>query len=297
MSRLRLGADSSGFRHALSVDVEEWFHTNALRQHVGPDADLESTWPARAHESTRELLDLMDETQTKATFYVLGRMAVRHPDLVRDIARRGHEVATHGFSHARLDRLSRAEFRSELRESVRVLEALAGRPVLGHRAPSFSLHHATAWALDEILDAGLRYDSSLRGGPGRGMARPHWAVAPTGRSIAEYPLAAIRTHRFVLPFGGGGYLRLFPYSVTRLVLRRFAATGIPANVFLHPWEIDPHHPRPAGLSALATFRHYYGLAKTLPRLRRLLRDFLFTPVCELPPVLRDAVRATPPARH
>lgn len=268
-------------RHALSVDVEE--HFQVLNFQRGIPATRWSEHPSRVADNTRRILDALDRRETRATFFCLGWVAERHPDLVPEIAARGHEVGSHGWSHAPLTRLDEATLAEELLRSREILRAQSGQEVIGFRAPSFSVVPRTLWALDVLLDCGYRYDSSMfptrhpdYGMPGVDLA-PHRAETPSGRSICEFPMtvAPLPLGR-KLPVSGGGYFRLFPLALTRWGLHRVERRQRPVVFYLHPWEVDPEQPDlRAHTSRLGAFRHYTGLRRTLPRLERLLQEFSF----------------------
>jgi len=262
-------------RHMLTIDVEEWFHATALEtviRHRSHDM-----WESRVVSSTMELLDMFDDAQAKATFFVLGWIAERHPDLIREMARRGHEVASHGYSHTLITRLTPAEFRAETGRAIHACEDLTGQKLLGYRAPNYSLTQDTRWALDVLLGLGLRYDSSFRNGP-HNMCRQYWLSTPQGAQILEYPLAFLGCGPYKVPIAMGGYFRLYPYQLTRALLRSLDRQGIPANVCLHPWELDVDHPHLDGLSWLSRFRHYVNLKTVKPKLHKLLHDFQFVAI-------------------
>lgn len=269
-------------RHFFTVDVEEHFQVSAFEREVPRSAwrDLES----RVDRNVSMLLELLDEARTRATFFILGWVADREPTVVTRIAAAGHEVASHGWDHRRVTELSHREFRDSVRRSKAVLEDLTGRPVRGFRAPSFSITAGREWALDVLVEEGYVYDSSLFPvrRPGYGYARgervPHWIERPSGR-LLEIPPVTLRCLGWNLPAAGGAYFRIFPYALVRQAIRAAERCGTPATFYVHPWELDPSQPRLAG-SLLARFRHYTGLARTLPRLRRLLREFQFTAIGE-----------------
>ena len=259
-------------RHVLTVDVEEWFHATALEPVLGHRP--RSRWPSRVADTTHRLLDMFGEAGARATFFVLGSIAEEHPDLVRRMAQEGHEVGTHGYDHTVLPKLSPEQFRKELERAVDACQSVTGRKLLGHRAPSYSLTESTEWALDTLIETGITYDSSMRRGP-EAMSAPYWISRPSGARIREFPMAYVRVGRRTIPVAAGGYFRLYPYAMTRRLLRRYDRRGIPANVCVHPWELDVDHPRPAGMSALTHFRHYVNLHTVEPKVRKLLRDFRF----------------------
>jgi polysaccharide deacetylase family protein (PEP-CTERM system associated) len=268
--------------HHFSVDVEEYFHVSAFERLVRY-ADWDG-YESRVNDSVARLLDLLARRQTRATFFVLGWVAERHPGLVRRIAATGHEIASHGWDHARVTSQSPLAFRDSIRRTKIFLEDLAGAPVVGFRAPSFSIVPGKEWALDVLLEEGYRYDSSLfpvrRNGYGYAAGRrdPHWLERPTGR-LAEVPPATLRRWGAQLPAGGGAYFRLLPYSVVRTALRDCERRGVPGTFYIHPWEVDPEQPR-IDVPWLTRVRHYGGLERTLPRLERLLGEFRFTAIVD-----------------
>jgi polysaccharide deacetylase family protein (PEP-CTERM system associated) len=267
--------------NAMSVDVEDYFHVSALSEAISRD-DWDSM-NARVDFSTRRLLEVFDAADTRATFFVLGWVADRHPALVREIHRRGHEVACHGYSHRLVYEQSPEEFRSETLRSKSLLEDLIGEPLAGYRAASYSITPKSRWALDIIAEAGFRYDSSIF--PVRhdlyGMAGaprfPHILTTDGGAELVEFPPTTARVLGQNVPAAGGGYFRLYPYALSRWLLRRVnEGEGQPAIFYLHPWEVDPEQPRvEAGWRS--RFRHYNNLDKCEGRLRRLLGEFRFAP--------------------
>lgn len=268
--------------NAMSVDVEDYFHVAALSEAISRD-DWDSM-NARVDANTRRLLDLFDRSNTNATFFVLGWVAERHPALVREIRDRGHEVACHGFSHKLVYEQTPAEFREETRKSKAILEDLTGQPVEGYRAASYSITPQSLWALDVLCEEGFVYDSSifpvrhdLYGMPGA-QRFPHMLRAPNGAEIAEFPPSTARLFGQNLPAAGGGYFRLYPYPLSRWLIRRVNETEKQPTVFyLHPWEVDPDQPQ-VDVGWRSRFRHYNNLGKCEARLGRLLEDFRFTTV-------------------
>lgn len=264
---------------ALTIDFEDWYQGLEI-----PHTDW-GQYEDRIGRSGRRLLELLAAQGVRATFFVLGYVAERHPALVREIQAAGHEIGTHGYSHTLVYRQTPALFREELTRSVRVLEDLTGRQVLGHRAPFFSITKESLWALDIIRDLGLRYDSSIfpvknyRYGIEDAPRWPH-EFEGNGRPLAEFPITTWRVLGLNLPVAGGAYFRIYPYSFTRLALRAVARSGKPMVFYLHPWEIDADHPRiPLPRRIAAT--HYFNLGATEGRLRRLLRDFRFATMSEV----------------
>jgi polysaccharide deacetylase family protein (PEP-CTERM system associated) len=265
--------------NALTADFEDWYQ--------GLEIPLEKwdTFEDRLASSGRRLLRLFAEAGVRGTFFILGAVAERHPELVREIAAQGHEIATHGWSHTLVYRMSPEIFRTELRRSVQLLEELAGCKILGHRAPFFSITRASSWALDVLGEEGLRYDSSIfpvvnyRYGI---KDAPRWPYEVRGDSwtLTEFPVTTWRMLGRNLPVAGGAYFRLYPYALTRAALRSINGAGHPAVFYLHPWELDPDHPR-IRLPRRIALTHYANLAATERRLHRLLRDFRFAPLKEV----------------
>lgn len=269
-------------QHHFTVDVEEYFQVSAL-QPVVPRSSWEER-PSRLDIGMRLLLELLAERGARGTFFTLGWVAKHHPNVVREIAAAGHEVASHGWGHERVTTLTPDEFRTSVRESKAVLEDLSGAPVLGYRAPSFSIVRGGEWALDILAEQGYRYDSSLFPvrRPGYGFAGgqriPHRLETASG-SLDEFPPATIQLGPAVLPAGGGAYFRLFPYCLVRSALRTAERRGVPATFYIHPWELDPDQPE-LDVPLRTKIRHYGGLSRTVPRLRRLLSEFRFEPIAE-----------------
>ena len=266
----------------MSVDVEDYFHVAALAKVIAA-----AQWdciPPRVEANTLRLLDLFEEAEVTATFFVLGWVGERFPRLVTEIHRRGHEVSSHGFSHRLIYEQTQREFKRETVRSKSLLEDLIGAPVLGYRAASYSITSRSLWALDMIAEAGFRYDSSivparhdLYGVPDA-KRLPHRLVTQDGFDLVEFPPTVYSVAGFQFPVGGGGYFRLYPYPLTRFFLNRVnKRLKSPFIFYLHPWEIDPGQPRvEAGFRS--QFRHYLNLEKTESRVRRLLGDFRFTTV-------------------
>jgi polysaccharide deacetylase family protein (PEP-CTERM system associated) len=267
--------------HHFSVDVEEYFQVSAFEALV--PRDRWDGFDSRLHTGMPLLLDLLARSGSRATFFVLGWVARRHPQVVRDIVGGGHEIASHGWDHARVTAQTPAEFRVSVRRTKQVLEDLTGVEVQGFRAPSFSIVPGLEWAFDELLGEGYQYDSSLfpirrpgkYGYPGA-RPDPHWLSRPSGR-LAEVPIATWRRLGLSLPAGGGGYFRFFPYELVRAAFRDCERRGAPGTFYVHPWELDPDQPR---LNAPwhARFRHYTGLHRTRARLERLCTEFRFSTI-------------------
>jgi polysaccharide deacetylase family protein (PEP-CTERM system associated) len=265
----------SDLAHAMTVDVEDWFQVQAYAQAI-PRAAWD-TLPRRVEENTQRLLDLLQQAGVHGTFFTLGWVAERHPALVRRIVADGHELASHGFGHARADSQTPQEFLADVSRARALLEDLGGVAVSGYRAPTFSIGPANPWAWDMLAEAGYRYSSSiypvrhdLYGVPDA----PRFPYRPRQGGIVEIPMTTLRMFGRNLPCAGGGFFRLLPYRVFRLGLRRFRAHERRGGVFyVHPWEIDPDQPDVPQASRRSRFRHRVNLEATEGRLRLLLRDF------------------------
>ena len=268
--------------HHFTVDVEEYFHSSALERLI-PSARWDGL-NRRAPLLVRRLLDRMDTFGVRGTFFILGWLAGREPDLVKEIAGRGHEVASHGWDHKRVTQQSAGAFRDSVRRTKHLLEDLVGQEVLGFRAPSFSIVPGKEWALDVLLDEGYRYDSSLfpikqhpSYGYPEGERDPYWIIRPPGR-IAEIPPATLRFLGTNLPAAGGAYFRLLPYALIRGALRSAQDRGVPGTFFIHPWELDQERPKHVVLPPLVRLRLFGGRGRAWSRLDRLFGEFHFRPI-------------------
>jgi polysaccharide deacetylase family protein (PEP-CTERM system associated) len=277
----------------MTVDVEDYFHVSVF------DGILpRSRWDqmeSRVTRNTERLLEAFDTAGTRATFFVLGWVAERFPSLVRRIAAEGHEIASHGTAHRLVYDITPQAFREDVRRSKAVLESAGGRPVLGYRAPSYSITPRSLWAIDILIEEGYCYDASIfpihhdRYGIPVSARHPFRLDRARG-FIIEAPASTVRWGPFNVPVAGGGYFRILPYWWTRCGIARLNRhEGRPAIFYLHPWEIDPDQPR-LDVGCLGRFRHYRNLDRCEARLMRLLKDFSFAPmqtvldhVCEMRP--------------
>jgi polysaccharide deacetylase family protein (PEP-CTERM system associated) len=280
--------------NALSVDVEDYFQVSAFDRIVS--RDRWTSFDSRVVANTQRLLDLFDETGVKGTFFTLGWVAEHHPQLVREIASRGHEVASHGYHHQLVYMLTPQQFRDDVRSAKSALEDTIGAPVIGFRAPSFSIVERSLWALDVLIDAGYVYDTSIfpihhdRYGIPDAPRHVHRIDRPAG-SIIEMPASTVRLGAFNVPIAGGGYFRQLPYAFTRWGIRRVHTVDrSPVVFYLHPWEADPDQPR-LDVGAATRWRHYRGLDQVTQRLRRLVRDFQFDTVAGVLGVSSDVADA------
>ena len=271
---------SDPLTNALTIDFEDWYQGIEI-----PHSEW-SGFEDRIEQSGRRLLQLLDEARVRGTFFVLGYVAESHPQLVREIAAAGHEVGSHGYAHQLLDRQGPEEFADDLARSLAAIRRAQSRPgaLLGYRAPGFSLTSRTLWALDILRAHGIRYDSSLqpvltrRGNGAYGASR---FATRLDAGLWEFPVSTVRLAGYNCPVAGGAYFRLLPLWVTRRAIERINAEGRPAVVYLHPWEVDPEEPLVPGAPLLARVRHRLNLSRTEARLRRLLGERPFGPLCEV----------------
>ena len=265
-------------RNALTVDVEDYFQVSAFANSIA-QRDWASH-PLRVEQNTRRLLDLFDEFDATATFFVLGWVAEQARGLVKEIADRGHEVASHGYSHQLVYDQSPEVFREETLRSKQILEDIIQTTVHGYRAASYSITERSLWALDILAEAGFDYDSSIfpirhdRYGMPNAVGTPHKLETQKGHSLVEFPLSTAKLFNYRIPVAGGGYFRLYPYALTRRGLGQINRRQQPFIFYLHPWEIDPDQPR-ISASWFSRFRHYNNLSKCEDRLRLLLQEFKF----------------------
>jgi len=269
-------------KNAISIDLEDWFCVYNLSGAI--PRDQWDQCQSRVVETTNRLLALLDKHHTLATFFVLGYIARRRPDLVRDIETRGHEIAVHGYNHKLLTQITPKEFEQDLTDALDALRHCGvQQEILGYRAPSFTVTETTRWAFEILKRHGLRYDSSVFPvgfHPDYGMPDSPLGPHQVADGLWEFPLSVAEWLGRRLPCSGGGYFRLFPYFYTRFCIRRCNRQGRPVVFYLHPWELDPGQPR-VELPWTKSFRHYHNLHKTEKRLDRLLGDFEFTTIREV----------------
>jgi polysaccharide deacetylase family protein (PEP-CTERM system associated) len=262
-------------RNAMTVDVEDYFHAEALSRCFPRDHWETLEW--RVEANVDRLLALFDASGISATFFILGWVAERHPKLVARIAECGHEIASHGYDHRRIDRQHREELAEDVHRARAVLEELSGKAVIGYRAPTFSILRDNFWAFDVLESASYRYSSSvfpIRHDSYGIPEAPRFPFFPPGRRILEIPMTTTTRFRMNLPCAGGGYFRLLPYWWSRANIERVNRNdGQPCIFYIHPWEIDPAQPRGSDVSWLSRRRHYTNIESTETRLARLLKDF------------------------
>ena len=260
--------------NALTIDVEDYFQVSAFAPYI--QRGHWETHPCRVERNVDRILGMLDDQGTKATFFTLGWIAHRYPQLVREIVATGHELASHGYGHQRASELEEADFFADIDSAKKLLEDLSGCEVKGYRAPSFSIGPRNLWAFDCLQEAGYRYSSSIYP-----IRHDHYGMPEAPRfahnvrdALLEIPVTTANILARNWPASGGGYFRLVPYSVTRWLLSRVnCQDGQPAIFYFHPWEIDVEQPRIPGISLKTRFRHYVNLHRTEARIRRLLEDF------------------------
>lgn len=266
--------------HAMTVDVEDYYHVAAFNKAIDP-ADWDK-WPSRVEANTHKLLQLFDDSQIKITFFILGWVAERYPELVKTIRAQGHEIASHGYSHQLIYKQDPQVFRAETAKSKQILEDLGQLPVVGYRAASYSITRKSLWALDILAELGFTWDSSIfptrhdnYGIPGS-PEEPYKIITSSGAVLTEFPLTTAKVFGQSVPAAGGGYFRQYPYALSRWLFERASLEQTKPQIFyLHPWEIDPEQPRVPNASWFSNFRHYTNLKRCLPRLERMIGDFQF----------------------
>lgn len=265
--------------NALTIDVEDYFQVSALAPYI--PRDQWDSRDCRVERNVDRILQLLDDHRTQATFFTLGWIAERYPQLVRRIVDNGHELASHGYGHERASDLSEATFLVDIATAKKILEDLSGQEVKGYRAPSFSIGKGNLWAFDCLEQAGYRYSSSIYP-----IRHDHYGMPDAPRfahqvrvGLLELPVTTARILARNWPASGGGYFRLMPYALSRWLLNHVnRVDGQPVIFYFHPWEIDDGQPRIAGINAKTRFRHYLNLHRTEERIRRLLNDFRWSSV-------------------
>jgi polysaccharide deacetylase family protein (PEP-CTERM system associated) len=269
---------TSMIRNAMTIDVEDYFQVSAFAPHISKERW--PTLPCRVEKNVDRILFLLDQSGVKATFFTLGWIAERYPEMVKRIVSEGHELASHGYSHQRASEQTESEFYDDVSQSKALLEQISGQVILGYRAPSFSIGCNNLWALDVLLNAGYKYSSSIY--PIKhdhyGMPNaPRFAFYPNGKDgLLELPITTLRIMQRNFPAGGGGYFRLFPYQISRWLLKQVNQNDQQSAIFyFHPWELDPDQPKQKNIGFKTRFRHYVNLDRTENRLKALTKDFLW----------------------
>lgn len=265
--------------NALTIDFEDWYQGLEI-----PYAEWDR-FEDRIEAAGDKLLRILDDAGAKATFFILGYVAEKFPAVVKRIEAAGHEIGTHGFSHTLIYTQEKSLFRSELIRAVRFLEDLTGQKVLGHRAPFFSITKDSLWALDVLGELGLKYDSSIfpvlnyRYGIA-GAPRFPYTIKREKCEFVEFPISTLKFAGITMPISGGAYFRIYPYQITKQAIKAVNRSGQPVTFYLHPWELDPDHPR-IDVPRRIALTHYFNLGATERRLKKLLRDFRMAPMKEV----------------
>ncbi|GAB3036046.1 XrtA system polysaccharide deacetylase [Bowmanella dokdonensis] len=260
--------------NAMTVDVEDFFHVSAFDKIIKPQ-DWDQYQP-RVDGNTRRLLDIFSRHGVKSTFFVLGWVAERYPELIKEIHAQGHEIASHGYAHRRATEQDRQTFLADVRRSKNHLEDLLGEAVIGYRAPSFSIGYSNEWAFEVLAELGFSYSSSTYPVKHDLYGTPDWPRFAYQRAeqIMEIPIPTLKMMGRQIPIGGGGYFRLYPYALTHYLVNKYLdKEKQPYSFYFHPWEIDADQPRLNNASAKSRFRHYVNLQHTESKLDRLLQDF------------------------
>ncbi len=271
--------------HAMTVDVEDYFHVAAFNRVIDPNTW--DSWPCRVEQNTNTLLALFDRNKIKITFFILGWVAERYPELIKRIHQQGHEIASHGYSHQLIYKQDPEVFREETAKSKQILEDLIQQPITGYRAASYSITRNSLWALETLAELGFTWDSSIfptrhdnYGIPGS-PEEPYKIGTRQGKILTEFPLTTAKVLGQSIPAAGGGYFRQYPYFVSRWLFEIASLNQTKPQIFyLHPWEIDPDQPRVPNASWFSNFRHYTNLHRCLPRLEKMLADFRFGTISE-----------------
>ena len=259
---------------AMTVDVEDYFHVSAFDSIFS-----QKDWPTiehRVNENTRRLLDLFDQHGAKSTFFILGAVAEKYPDLIKEIDRRGHEVASHGFAHRRATTQTPEVFKEDVYRSKSFLEDTIGKSIEGYRAPSFSINETNEWAYEILVELGFKYSSSTYPIEHDLYGVPNWPRFKYDRpeGIIEIPIPTLRKDDKNKGIGGGGYFRLFPYWLSKRRIEKFLGSETaPYSFYFHPWEIDADQPRVKNAAFLSKFRHYVNLSKMEGKITQLLKDY------------------------
>ena len=268
------------FPNVFSVDLEDWY------QGIEIDMDDWGNFESRIEQGLNPLLELLQQANTQATFFVLGYQAEKTPGLIKQLVSLGHEIASHGYSHRFVYQQTPEQFRDDCRRSKQLLEDICGCRVEGYRAPYFSITRESLWALDILVEEGYLYDSSIfpvrnyRYGLSDAGRKPGFINTPAGYSLFEVPLSTIQPpivgHRALVPISGGGYFRLYPFGLTQHLVKRLHAEQMGLIFYMHPWEYDPHHPRIKLKRKLPQFTHYLNLHSSCEKTERLLKTHQFT---------------------
>ena len=271
--------------NALTIDVEDYYHVSAFESII--KYEDWGRFESRVEKNTLKILELLNTFKIKATFFILGWIAERSPQMVKEIQKEGHEIACHGYRHQLVYEIGPERFREDITRSKRILEDIIGKEVIGYRAPSYSITKKSLWALDILIEEGFKYDSSIfpirhdrYGIPDFSRFSKKISLNEKGE-ILEIPLSTIQLFGKNIPIAGGGYLRLLPVRFIEWGIRSLnKKEAQPAIIYFHPWEIDPKQPKLNG-SRVSVFRHYVNIGKTFSKLKRLLNNIKFGPIREV----------------
>lgn len=267
-------ANDAQKKQVLTVDVEDYFHVSAFENVI--DKYQWKNLEMRVEVNTYRLLELFDQKQARCTFFALGWVAERCPNLIKSIVSQGHELASHGFAHQRANIMTKAQFQEDVSSSKKILEDISGQAILGYRAPSFSINDTNTWVYQILSDLGFKYSSSTYPIEHDLYGVPHWPRFKHRRqeAILEIPIPTLRKNTGNMGIGGGGYFRLYPYWLSKRRIDRYLhEEQQPYNFYFHPWEIDPNQPRVAGASFKSRLRHYLNLSSMENKVVRLLEDY------------------------
>ncbi len=263
------------FINGMSVDVEDYFQVEAFKRTI--DVRHWGAMPLRVHVGTERLLALFNKHQIKATFFILGWIADKSPKLINRIAQEGHEIACHSYWHQRVDTMNAQQFREDTYRAKSIIEDIVGKKITGYRAPTYSFSEKTSFAYPILEELGFAYSSSVYPVKHDLYGCPHiprfpFTASPGG--LIEIPISTLRRFGRNWPIGGGGFFRLYPYLLTRWLIKTMHdCDKRPMNFYLHPWELDEEQPRQQGLSFKSRFRHYLNISKTTSRMEQLVSDF------------------------
>ena len=280
MESKKIGKQTN-LENTLTIDVEDWFHILDIPS--VPSLEVWHQLESRVVSNTLLILDMLSHHQTHGTFFILGWVAEHFPDLVREIEKRGHEIGTHGYGHELVYNLTPARFREDVGYSLEVISRFTSRPILGYRAPGFSLNSASQWALDILVELGIRYDASIfpmtrnHGGFSEFSSKERWINTPKGNRILEIGVTPINFLGKKIYLFGGGYFRLTPLCLIEMGIRQLNTEGKSALVYLHPREFDPTHPR-LQMNVYRSFTTYINLHKTPKKFREILKKFNFNSI-------------------
>ena len=267
--------------NAMTIDVEDYFQVSNF-EHIVKKEDWDK-YECRVVNNTRKILDILSENNTKATFFILGWIAEHFPELVKEIDAKGHETASHGYWHRLVYDMSKDEFRKDLTQSMRLLENIIGKKVIGYRAPSCSITEDSLWAIDVLKENGIRYDASIFPVHHTRYGIPNASRFMNKRQkdgMVEFPFSTIKLFGNNIPVAGGGYFRLYPYLFNKWAINKINKANSSAMVYIHPWEIDPGQPR-MDIGLMYGFRHYVNLKQNENKLKKLIKDFRFDTVANI----------------